>query len=679
MQLNQKRPNHAFFIFLGIAAAYAGYCFATLYGNEIHMENITELFIYALRHPLPFVITQWTAKAEAACIGIWLIAYLSYLTNQKNYMPGKEYGSARLAAPDEINRKLANKDPKKNKIVSEHVRISTELPAMNNNALIIGGSGAGKSFYIVKPNGYTASGSYLFCDPKGELLRDLGGYLELQGYRIVVLDLIDMDSSDGYNPFAYLRSDEDIVSLITNLIANTTPPNAHSADPFWEKAEGMYLQSIMLYVWYEYPKQGKEANFRGVLELLNKAKIPESENELSELDELMYRLPEDHPALVSYKKVCTGAADTVRSIIISAHSRLAYLQNPRVLRLLDKDEIDIAAMGEGVYQNPDRPTALFCKIPDNDKSYNFIVGMLYTQMFQELYRIADRNEGGKLPVPVAFWMDEFANVMLPKGFCELLSTMRGRQISCNIIIQNLAQIKALFKDTWETIPGNCDVLVYLGGNEASTHKYISEQLGKLTIDKKSTGETLGSHGSSSRNYDVIGREILSPDEIRKLDPKKCLILVKGYDAVVDWKYQTWKKQEFKLASSLGDYLHKKELDQMYLESRQQFYLSSAGIGAIMSYQIQVEDCGGIFEETDIWKLTLKTEEGYIRMPDSMKGYNYFECEVFPAFSPEAIKVQSGKNRLSKHCIAGFYDSEENLTLEDEEILESIFIEANRLA
>ena len=231
-----------------------------------------------------------------------------------------------------------------------------------------------------------------------------------------------------------------------------------------------------------------------------------------------------------------GAGDTVRSIIISANSRLAFLENKQVLRLLSRDDLDLAELGIGVNGDGETKTALFCVIPDSDKSYNFIIGMLYTQIFQELYYQADFNCGGRLPIHVTFMLDEFANVALPDDYCSLLSTMRSREISSIIIIQNFAQLKALFKDTWETIPGNCDTFIYLGGNEQSTHKYVSELLGKGTIDKKSSGETKGRQGSSSRNYDVLGRELFTPDEVRKLDNKKCIIFIRGFDPIMDSKF-----------------------------------------------------------------------------------------------------------------------------------------------
>ena len=302
---------------------------------------------------------------------------------------------------------------------------------------------------------------------------------------------------------------------------------------------GAYGFPRVLYVWLEV-KPAKR-NFATVLKLLGEAEVKE-QGKPSQLDVRMKVLEEtspmgkNHPAVKQYNKCMRGAGDTVRSIIISANSRLAFLENNQVLRLLSRDELNLAEIGIGVNGDGETKTALFCVIPDSDKSYNFIIGMLYTQIFQELYYQADFNCGGRLPIHVTFMLDEFANVALPDDYCSLLSTMRSREISSIIIIQNFAQLKALFKDTWETIPGNCDTFIYLGGNEQSTHKYVSELLGKGTIDKKTTGETRGRQGSSSRNYDVLGRELFTPDEVRKLDNRKCILFIRGFDPIMDNKY-----------------------------------------------------------------------------------------------------------------------------------------------
>ena len=352
-----------------------------------------------------------------------------------------------------------------------------------------------------------------------------------------------------------------MVKLITNLISNTTPKGSTPSDPFWEKAEGLFLQAIFYYVWLEV--QPAKRNFETVLKLLGEAEVKEP-GKASKLDVRMKFLEEssplgaNHPAVKQYNKCMRGAGDTVRSIIISANSRLAFLENKQVLRLLSKDELNLSDIGIGVNGDGETKTALFCVIPDSDKSYNFIIGMLYTQIFQELYYQADFNCGGRLPIHVTFMLDEFANVALPDDFCSLLSTMRSREISSIIIIQNFAQLKALFKDTWETIPGNCDTFIYLGGNEQSTHKYVSELLGKGTIDKKSSGETKGRQGSSSRNYDVLGRELFTPDEVRKLDNKKCIIFIRGFDPIMDNKYIPFRHPMFnQTADGKGKaYVHK---------------------------------------------------------------------------------------------------------------------------
>lgn len=393
--------------------------------------------------------------------------------------------------------------------------------------------------------------------------------LKKNGYNVKVLNLIDMAKSDGYNPFRYIREENDVVKLVTNIISNTTPKETAPTDPFWEKSESMFLQALFYYVWLEMPPNRK--NFQSVLDLLSEAEVDVKGND-SKLTKKMKqlaktsKLKQNHPAYKQYMKVIRGAGDTVRSIIISANSRLAFLENKKVLRILSRDEMNLADIGIGVNGDCETKTALFCVIPDSDKSYNFIIGMLYTQIFQELYYQADFNFGGRLPIHVTFMLDEFANVALPDDYCSLLSTMRSREISSVIIIQNLAQIKALFKETWETIPGNCDTLIYLGGNEQSTHKYISELLGKGTIDKRSSGETRGRQGSSSRNYDVLGRELMTPDEARKFNNKKCLIFIRGFDPIVDNKFIPFKHPAFEqTADGKGKpYIHTPNEDSTFV-------------------------------------------------------------------------------------------------------------------
>ncbi len=477
----------------------------------------------------------------------------------------------------------------KNRQLSQHLFMSldTRITDLNNNVLVIGGAGAGKTYRFVKPQVLTLSSSFIFTDPKGELLRDCGGFLKDCGYEVKVLNLLNADGmkhSNHYNPFRYIQTGIDIEKLITNMIQNTTPKNSMQSDPFWEKAETMLWQALFYYVWEHEPMEQK--NIPRVLELLAMAEFEEDargNKKKSRLDEMFDSLQEREqkrmekergegkipnpmdPAVAAYNGCMRGAADTVRSIIISANARLNPLKSPEVLELLRDDEMDIAEIGAGRNYDKKTKTALFCVIPDNDKTFNFIVGMLYSQIFQELYYQADFNYGGKLPIHVTFMMDEFANVALPDGFTSLLSTMRSREISSVIIIQNMAQIKELFEKSWETITGNCDSLIYLGGNEQETHKYISEALGKATIEKRSNGQTLGRQGSSSRNFDETGRELMLPDEVRRTDGKKCIVLIKGYPPILEDKIETYKHPLFYKMD--GKYVHMPQREREMKKAR----------------------------------------------------------------------------------------------------------------
>lgn len=434
--------------------------------------------------------------------------------------------------------------------------------------------------------------------------------MKAHGYRIRVLNLVEMEKSNCYNPFRYIRSETDVVKLVTNLMNNTTPKNAQPSDPFWEKAESLYLQAIFLYVWMEceMPKR----NFRMVLQLLNEAEV-RADGSPSELDRRFRRLERkkgnNHPAIIQYNKVVRGAGDTVRSIIISANARLGLLQNPQILRILDSDEMDIEEIGIGIDGDKHKKTALFCVSSDSDKSYAYLIGLLYSQIFQELYYQADFHYNGRLPIPVNFMLDEFANIPLPDDFCSLLSTMRSRQISCTIFLQNLAQIKALFEKTWETIPGNCDSLVYLGGNEQSTHKYISESLGKGTIDKRSSGETKGRQGSSSRNYDVLGRELLTPDETRKLDNSECILLIRGCDPIIDKKYNTFSHPLFKETEDGGAPPYEHDVTEAQKENGFQIL----GEASIAYYQKKKEQG----ENVNILELSLDEMLSYQPVPEKI--------------------------------------------------------------
>lgn len=575
----------------GIASGYGGYLLNVCYqpGKDINyfLNRLDQVMVA----PFANYWNETSLKAIILGIFVYVIGMVMYVTSRKNYMPGQEFGTAVFADPKKVAKQFADKDEHNNLILSQNVRLSmnTRKTRRNLNVLVIGGSGAGKTLFMVKPNLLQLSrASQIITDPKGEILRCCGGMLKAHGYRIRVLNLVEMEQSNGYNPFRYIRSETDIVKLVTNLINNTTPKNAQPSDPFWEKAESLYLHAIFLYVWQECEMEKR--NFRMVLQLLNEAEV-HADGSPSDLDRRFRRLERkkgsNHPALIQYNKVVRGAGDTVRSIIISANARLGLLQNPQILRILDHDEMEIEEIGLGVDGDRNRKTALFCVTPDSDKSYAFLIGMLYSQIFQELYYQADFHYNGKLPINVNFMLDEFANVPLPDDYCSLLSTMRSRNISCTIFIQNLAQIKALFEKTWETIPGNCDSLVYLGGNEQSTHKYISESLGKGTIDKKSSGETKGRQGSSSRNYDVLGRELLTPDETRKLDNSECILLIRGCDPIIDKKYNTFAHSRFSETEDGGaaPYIH----DRMAAQKQAVQILSEESLDYYKKKKEQGED------------------------------------------------------------------------------------------
>ena len=549
---------------------YVSYVLNGVWNSNDDIVEILNDFNVAIKNPLGHYYNADTLRAIIYGSMIYGMAVLMYVTSRRNLMHGKEYGTASFADIRMVNKAIADKDKNKNRILSNNVRMSTDtsVTGLNNNMLVIGGSGAGKTFFIVKPNimQMMLNNSFIATDPKGEIARATANMLKKNGYNVKVLNLIDMAKSDGYNPFRYIREENDVVKLVTNIISNTTPKETAPTDPFWEKSESMFLQALFYYVWLEMPPNRK--NFQSVLDLLSEAEVDAKGND-SKLTKKMKqlaktsKLKQNHPAYKQYMKVIRGAGDTVRSIIISANSRLALLENPQILRILSKDDLHLEELGIGVNGDKHTRTALFCIIPDSDKSYNFIVGMLYTQLFQELYFQVDFKNDGKLPIQVTLMMDEFANVALPDDFCSLLSTMRSRRISAIIIIQNLAQIKALFKDTWETITGNCDTLVYLGGNEKSTHQYISEMLGKSTIDKRSTGETRGVHGSDSRNYDVLGRELMTPDEVRNMSNKKCLIFIKGFNPIFDDKYIPFRHKNFSQTEDGGGkaYVHDPGLNQ----------------------------------------------------------------------------------------------------------------------
>ena len=497
------------------------------------MEVLTE----KLNHPFQFHYTEYTIKSMLVCTLLYAAGIGIFYSSQKNYRRGEEHGSARWGDARQICKKYSQKPYSQNILLTQNFRISLDTHKHRRclNILVVGGSGAGKSRGFALPNIMQCCCSMVITDPKAELLRKTGGLLEKQGYEVRVFDLINPDTSFCYNPFEYVHDDKDVLRLISNLIQNTTPKGSQSSDPFWEKSETALLQALMLYLLHEAPPE--EQNFAMIMEMLGSAQVKEEDEDYeSPLDILFDRLEMRDPdsiAVKQYHIYKQAAGKTAKSILISVGVRLAAFNLPQIAKLTNTDELDLSSMGE-------RKVALFCCIPDADTSLNYLVGMIYSQLFQTLYYMADRVHGGALPVPVNCIMDEFPNVSLPNEFEKILATCRSRSIYCSIIIQNMSQLKALFKDSWESLVGNCDEFLYLGGNEKETHKYVSELLGKETIDTNTYGQTKGKSGSYSTNFQQSGRELLQPDEVRMLDNKNALLFIRGERPILDAKYDLMK-------------------------------------------------------------------------------------------------------------------------------------------
>lgn len=528
---------------------------ASCYEPGMTIFSLMAAFSVATKNPFALHWTPYTMKF----IGIFLLLYggaiLFYYTGQKNTRPGEEHGSASWGSVRELDKKYRDKDAGKNVILTQHLQMSMngKLHRRNLLQIIVGGSGSGKTRFLAKPNLMLANASFIVTDPKGEMLRAVGNLFLEEGYVLRVFDLIDPSKSDCYNPFCYIRKDTDVFKLIDNFIKNTTPKGAKANDPFWEKSETALDSALMLYLLHEAPVE--DQNMETILYMIENGGAKEEDDDYqSPLDLLFEALEEekpDHIAVRQYHIFKQAAGKTAKSILVSAAVRLASFTLPEVQRITASDDMELGKLGE-------RKQAIFCIIPDsNDASLNFLVGMLYTQAFQELYFQADKVHQGALPVPVRLMFDEFANVALPDGYARLQATMRSRNIMSTIILQNISQLKALFKDDWEGIIGNADSFIYLGGNEQSTHKYISELLGKETIDTRTSSQSKGRNGSFSQNFQQTGRELMTPDEVRRLDNKDAIVLIRGEKPVIDEKYDILKHPNIRRTEDGGapPYLH----------------------------------------------------------------------------------------------------------------------------
>ena len=514
-------------------------------------------FSQVLERPFAIGWTPYTLKYMLVGLLLYGCGIALYYSSRENRRPGEEYGSAKWGSPKELNRKYMDHQHKDaNIILTQRVRLGMDgyITQRNMNILVIGGSGSGKTRYFCKPGLYSANCSYLVTDPKGELLKAAGGLLLSLGYEVRVFNLIDPEQSDCYNPFVYVREEKDVLSLIDNLIKNTTPRNASSNDPFWEKAEVALDSALMLYLIHEAPQD--EQNFETMLYMMNFADVREEDEQYrSPLDMLFRALEEEQPAHVAvkqYKVFKQAAGKTAKSILVTAAVRLAAFNIPQYAAMTSMDEMDFGSLGE-------RKRAIFCVIPVNDSSMNYLVGMLYTQCFQELYRRADLKYNGRLPIPVRVLQDEWANVAQPESYPKILATCRSYNIGLNIIVQNVQQIKALYEKEHESIIGNCDTLLFLGGgNEPASLEFIVKLLGRETLATRTRGLTKGRNGSSTTNYQQTGRDLMTVDEVRKLDTNKAILFIRGENPVIDRKYNLKRHPNIKLTSDgkAKPYIHK---------------------------------------------------------------------------------------------------------------------------
>lgn len=538
-----------------LAVLYLAVLAAGVYEDGMNLFQFMAVFPDAMNKPFTLRWTPYTAKfilgALLLCGGVIAL----YYSSRMNRRPGEEHGSAKWGSVQELNKKYSDKDPARNVILTKHLCMSLNGRQHMRNLLqiVVGGSGAGKTRFVVKPNLLLANASFICTDPKGELVRAVAPFLLQQGYVVKVFDLIEPSHSDSYNPFRYIRKDSDVFRLISNFIQNTTPKNATQNDPFWEKSEIALDAALMLYLIHEAPPY--EQTMEMMLTMIEYGGAKEDDDDYqSALDLLFEALEEeqpDHIAVRQYHIFKQAAGKTAKSILVSAAVRLASFTLREIQSITDEDTLELSKLGE-------RKQAVFCVIPDsNDNSLNFLVGLLYTQAFQELYYQADKVHMGGLPVPVRLMFDEFSNVALPDGYARLQATMRSRNIMATIILQNISQLKALFKDDWEGIIGNANTMIYLGGNEQSTHKYISEQLGKETISTKSSSQSKGRNGSYSQSTQLTGRELMTPDEVRLLDNKNAIVIIRGERPVIDEKYDLMKHPNIRFTEDGGaaPYVH----------------------------------------------------------------------------------------------------------------------------
>ena len=508
-------------------------------------------------------LLRWTAYTPRFLL-VFLLLYgggvLLYYADHENRRPGEEYGSAKWGNARELNKRYADQNGK-NVILTKRVSIGLDgyKHRRNLNILVVGGSGSGKTRFFCKPGIMSVNCSYLIVDPKGEMLRSTGYLLKEEGYDIKVFDLIHPRQSDGYNPFTYIRDDPDVLKLMDNLVKNTTPPKGASNDPFWEKAEIALDSALMLYLLYEAPAE--EQNFEMLMFMLECARVMEEDEQYqSPLDLLFQTLEErdpSHIAVREYKVYKQAAGKTAKSILISCGARLAPFDIKELRDLMSYDELELDTLG-------DRKTALFLIMSDTDSTFNFVIAMLQSQLFNLLCDKADDEYGGKLPVHVRCLLDEFANIGQIPQFEKLIATIRSREISASIILQSQSQLKAIYKDAAEIILDNADSTLFLGGRGKNA-KDISENLGRETIDSFNTSENRGTQVSHGLNYQKLGKELMTQDEIAVMDGGKCILQLRGVRPFFSDKYDITQHPNYKY---LSDFDKKNAFDvERYMSTR----------------------------------------------------------------------------------------------------------------
>ena len=543
---------------------------AWLYRHCTGDSAITRLMVLlqnfglAFQNPLPSIHLMDMGAGVIAAAAFYAILYFRH-KNAKKYRPGEEYGSARWGGPKDIEPYI---DPvfENNIILTQTERLTmSSRPknpkyARNKNVIVIGGSGSGKTRFYVKPNlmQMPKNVSYVVTDPKGTIIIECGKMLVNEGYVVKVLNTINFRKSMHYNPFHYIRSEKDILKLVNTIIANTKGEGEKSSEDFWIKAERLLYTALIGYIWYEAPEE--EQNFSTLLEFINASETREDDESFKNaVDELFEELEADNPehfAVRQYKKYKLAAGKTAKSILISCGARLAPFDIQELRDLMSYDELELDMLGE-------RRTAMFVIISDTDDTFNFVVAIMYTQLFNLLCDKADDEHGGRLPYHVRLLLDEFANIGSIPKFDKLIATIRSREISASIILQSQSQLKTIYKDAAETITGNCDTMLFLGGKESSTLKEISETLGKETIDLLNTSDTRGQSQSYGMNYQKTGKELMSRDELSVMDGNKCILQLRGVRPFLSNKYDITQHKRYR---ELSDYDRKNAFDvEQYLK------------------------------------------------------------------------------------------------------------------